>query len=139
MLRAATEYAKLPRTLREPEERTMKRHPWAILLTIPLWACASKPDSSAGNAPPPTASSAPTGSSAPAEPSTTARVVGILVTPIRLAFEIPLCVGAAPLLGPGAIASAIVPFKDNTKGSGSQLLANDVKDACGPPYVATWH
>jgi hypothetical protein len=117
----------------------MKLRPLAILLTIPLWACASQPDSGAGPASAPAQPAAQSGSTAPAEPSTTAKVVGILVTPLHLIFEVPICVGATPLLGPGAIASAIVPFKDNSKGSGSTLLANDVKEACGPPYVVTWH
>jgi hypothetical protein len=114
----------------------MKLRRLAILLTIPLWACASKPDSSAGSgSAPPGPSAQPASSESSGGPS----ALSIIATPFYIVFKIPVCLGAAPLLGPGAIASAIVPFKDNAKDSGDQLVAKDVTEACGPPWVANAH
>lgn len=88
---------------------------WAVLLTMPLGACASTSGSDSG-----------------------ATTLGMIETPFRIAFQIPLCVGAAPLMAPGAAVSAVFPFTDKSKdGSGGQLLVNGVTKACGPPYVAT--
>jgi hypothetical protein len=42
---------------------------------------------------------------------------------------------AAPLLLPGAAASAIVPF-DNKEPSGGGALVSGVKNACGAPWTA---
>ncbi len=95
----------------------------AILLTAPLWACASKPDS---------------GSAAGSSGTSTA--LSVIETPVMIAFKIPFCLGAAPVLAPAAAVSAVVPFKDpGERGSGGSLLINGVKEACGPPYVATPH
>lgn len=114
----------------------------AILLTLPLWACASEPPGGAGNAATsnanaPAAAAAP--SSAPDDASTTAKVVGGILTPLHLIFLSATCLGAAPLAAPGALASTIVPFSNSAEGSGGQLLVNDVKEACGPPYITVWH
>lgn len=93
----------------------------AILLASPLWACASKPGGDAA-----------TGSSA-AQTALT-----VIETPVFIAFKVPFCLGSAPVLAPAAAVSAVVPFKDGEpRGSGWALLKNGVKDACGPPYVAT--
>lgn len=101
----------------------MRMRRWAILLTIPLWACASKPESN---------------SDAAAKPSAGATALGVIETPFRIALQIPLCIGLPPLMAPGAAVSAIFPFTDQSKdGSGGQLLASGVTKACGPPYVAT--
>lgn len=98
----------------------MKWRLLAILLTVPLWACASKPGGDA------------TGSSA----ANTALTV--IETPALIAFKIPFCLGAAPVLAPAAAVSAVIPFKNGSpRGSGWPLLENGVKEACGPPYVAT--
>lgn len=101
----------------------MKIRPLAILLMLPLWACADKPGSGAA-----------TGSSAV---STT---LSVIETPFLIAFKVPVCVATVPLMGPGAIASAAIPFKDSEHEPGGwQLMTSSVEDACGPPYVATPH
>jgi len=104
----------------ELEEKTMRLRAFAILLTIPLWACASKPEGGAG-----------TGASA------LDTTLGVIETPLLIAFKIPLCVGSAPVFAPGAVVSSVFPLKDTSKGNGWQRLANSVSEACGPPYVAT--
>ena len=94
----------------------MKLRHVAILLAFPLGACGSYKDSNALDT-----------------------TTGIIETPLYIAFKIPTCLGLAPLTAPGAIASAIVPFKDQSKGSGVELHKNAFIDACGPPYVAQPH
>jgi hypothetical protein len=85
----------------------MKFRVLAVLVTLPLWACADKPgDSGAASSP-------------------TATAIGLAETPLLLASRITLCLATPPLLGPGAIASAAIP-----------LFKKGVADACGPPYVA---
>ena len=118
----------------------MKLRPLAILVMLPLWACASQPDAAAPAASgTPPASNAPAASAAaPAGPSGTAKVLGILATPIYLAFKLPFCLGS-PLTAPGAAASAVIPFDDKSSGTGGSALTHAVSDACGPPYMATWH
>ena len=108
----------------------MKLRLMAILLTIPLWACAAQPDSTAKAGP-----GAP-----PPPPSGFDTAMGIVETPLLIAFKIPACIALAPLSVPGAIASAVVPFNSNPKdASGAQVVANTATDACGPPYVAQPH
>ena len=94
----------------------MKMRQWAILLPLALGACGSYQGSNALD--------------------TTA---GIAETPLLIAFKIPTCLGLAPLTAPGAIVSAIIPFKDETKGSGLEMHKNAFIDACGPSYVAQPH
>jgi hypothetical protein len=97
----------------------MKYRALAILLALPLWACADKPGASG------TASS----------PATTA--IGVAETPLLLASRITLCLATPPLLGPGAIASAAIPFEGAPQEpTGWELFKKGVADACGPPYVA---
>ncbi len=100
----------------------MKLRLLAILLTLPLWACASKSDGTATS-----------GSSA------VSTALSVVETPLLIAFKVPLCLGAVPTMLPGAVASAVVPFKDQSKGNGGQVVANGVSDACGPPYIANPH
>jgi len=114
----------------------MKLRLLAILLTAPLWACASQPNSGASS------SNAGAGNSAPAAsaaPSSGPSALSIIATPLYLVFKLPVCLGAAPLAGPGVVASAAVPFSDKSSASGSDLLVKDVKEACGPPYIANAH
>lgn len=92
----------------------MKLRPLAILLTVPLWACAAKPDS---------------------DPLST--TLSVVETPFLIAFKVPVCLGTVLLAPPGAAVSAAIPFKDASKGTGVSLYTNSVSDACGPPYVAT--
>jgi hypothetical protein len=97
----------------------MKLRQFAILLAMPLWACASQPSGTAaasGNAP------------------TTLSMLG---TPIYVAFKIPGCLAAAPILGPQAIASSVVPFSDPKAANGWQYFSNGVTEACGGSWVAT--
>ena len=91
----------------------MNLRPLAILLTLPLFACASQPGGGG---------------------MTTAHVIE---TPFYAAFKLPGCLAAAPILGPAAIASAIVPFQDSKEGNGWTYLQNGVNDACGGPWTAT--
>jgi hypothetical protein len=99
----------------------MKLRPFIILLTIPLWACAAKPDGD------PKAGS-----------GAASTALSVIETPLLIAFKIPLCIATGPLLVPGAAASAVIPFKDAPKEpSGTALVTKGVTDACGPPYVAT--
>jgi len=101
----------------------MRLRDWAVLLTIPLAACASTPDSH---------------SDAAATPSTGPSTLAMIETPLHIVFQIPLCIGAAPLMATGAAVSSVFPFTDKSKdGSGGELLASGVKKACGPPYIAT--
>ena len=113
----------------------MNLRPWAILLLAPLWACASQPQSNAPSAG--TSAAAP-----PAPPATQSSdepsVLSLLATPLYIAFKIPFCAGSV-LVAPGALASAVVPFKDKNPGSGVDLMTAEVKDACGPPYLAYAH
>lgn len=94
----------------------MKLRHLAILLSFPLAACGSYQGSNGVDT-----------------------AAGIAETPLYIAFKIPTCLGLAPLTAPGAIASAIVPFKDQSKGSGVEMHKNAFIDACGPPYVAQPH
>lgn len=97
----------------------MKCRVWAVLLTLPLWACADKPGD-------------PGTASGPA-----ATAIGVAETPLLLASRITLCLATPPLLGPGAIASAAIPFEGAPQEStGWELFKKGVADACGPPYVA---
>lgn len=98
----------------------MKLRFLGMLLMTGLAACANNTNGSAA------AGSGP-GSSA----------LGVVETPLFVAFKIPTCLGGIPILLPGAFASEIVPFKDSPAGSGSRYFMNEVRDACGPPYVAT--
>jgi hypothetical protein len=101
----------------------MKWRLMAILATVPLWACASKPDSTSAS-----------GSSG------VSTALSVIETPLLIAFKIPVCLGSAPVLAPAAAVSAVVPFKEGgERGRGGALLVNGVKEACGPPYVATPH
>ena len=111
----------------------MKRRPWAILVLAPLWACASQPASN------PPSASAPAAAPAATASDDSPSVLSLLATPLYIAFKIPFCVASAPIVAPGALASAIVPFKDKTPGSGGDLMVAEVKDACGPPYIANAH
>ncbi|MGH7035510.1 MAG: hypothetical protein ACREFL_17390 [Stellaceae bacterium] len=97
----------------------MKFRALAVLLALPLWACADKPgDSGAASGPAATA-------------------IGIAETPLLLASRITLCLATPPLLGPGAIASAAIPFEGAPQEpTGWELFKKGVADACGPPYVA---
>lgn len=120
----------------------MKLRPWAILLLAPLWACASQPQSnapsaSAPSAPPPSAGTSAAADPA-AQPSGEPSVLSLLATPFYIALKVPFC-GVSALAAPGALASAIIPFKDKNPGSGGDLMVAEVKDACGPPYVAYAH
>jgi len=94
----------------------MTLRPLAILLPLALGACGSYQGANAVDT-----------------------TTGIAETPLYIAFKIPTCLGLAPLTAPGAIASAIVPFKDQSKGSGVEMHKNAFIDACGPPYVAQPH
>ncbi len=115
----------------------MKLRPLAIVLTLPLWACASQPASgpAAGSAAPPASSAA----AAPAPESGTHRALSIIATPIYLAFKLPFCLGAPLVAAPGAAVSSVIPFTDASNGSGWQSLSNNVSAACGPPYMADAH
>lgn len=98
----------------------MKWRNWAILLAMPLWACASQPSS--GN-----------GASSANGPSP----LGLLATPFYLAFKTIDCAASVPTLLPSAVASSVVPFdKNSSPESGWDYYANGVKGACSPPYVA---
>lgn len=97
----------------------MKFRVLAVLLAFPLWACADKPGD-------------PGAASGPASTA-----IGVAETPLLLASRVTLCLATPPLLGPGAIASAVVPFKGGSEEpSGWELFKKNVADACGPPYVA---
>lgn len=96
----------------------MKLRLLAVLLMVPLWACANNPNGSAG----------------PGGGTTALRVVE---TPLFLAFKVPVCLGSVPLLVPAAAASAAVPFHNGSQEkSGWAYYKNGVKEACGPPYTA---
>jgi len=100
----------------------MKFRVLAVLLTLPVWACADKP-------------SDPGATSGPAT-----TVIGVVETPLLLASRVTVCLATPPILGPGAIASAVVPFKGGAdEPTGWELFKKDVADACGPPYLAKPH
>jgi hypothetical protein len=121
MMQIGRKYAMLEgsRGSRATGEKMMKYRALAILLAVPLWACADKPGDSG----------------AARSPATTA--IGIAETPLLLASRITLCLATPPLLGPGAIASAAIPFEGAPQEpTGWELFKKGVADACGPPYVA---
>lgn len=94
----------------------------AVLLAFPLWACADKPGD-------------PDAASTPANTA-----LSVAETPLLLASRITLCLATPPLLGPGAIASAAIPFEQaSQEPTGWEMFKKGVADACGPPYVAKPH
>ena len=90
----------------------MNLRPLAILLMLPLWACASQPGGDK-------------------------TALTVIETPFRVAFKLPGCLAAAPILGPAAIASSVVPFQDSKEGSGMTYFQNGMTAACGGSWVAT--
>ncbi len=92
----------------------MNLRPLAILLMLPLWACASQPGG-----------------------GTDKTALTVLETPFPVAFKLPGCLAAAPILGPAAIASSIVPFDESKEGSGMTYFQNGMNAACGGSWVAT--
>jgi hypothetical protein len=96
----------------------MKLRLMAMLLTAPLCACA---DTYTMSGPPGSSSLNP--------------ALSVIETPFYVMLKIPTCIAAAPLLLPGAAASAIVPF-DGKEPSGGGALVSGVKNACGAPWVA---
>lgn len=122
-MRRGREYTNLRRLLRPARTdgaKTMKLRLLAVLLTVPLWACANSPNS---------------GADAAADNATTA--LRVIETPLFLAFKVPVCLGSVPLLVPAAAASVAVPFQNGShEKSGWAYYKNGVKEACGPPYAA---
>jgi hypothetical protein len=89
----------------------VKNRALALLLTLPLWACASS------------------------DPATQ-RTTSIIETPFRLAFTVPTCLGYIVTLAPSALASAAVPFEASKEGSDGDYYKTRTNQACGGPYVA---
>jgi hypothetical protein len=98
----------------------MKLHVMAALLVAPLCACATGPGGTWAT---------PTG--------TGATVVAAAESPVYFAFKAPVCLLRTPVLIPGAIASAIVPFSKSKEGSGVDYLTSNAVADCGPPYMVT--
>src|SRR5689334_14766090 len=120
VMRIERKYAMLDRCAAQGDgEKMMKFSLLAVLLTVPLIGCADQP----GDA------------KVASNPAATA--IGIAETPLLLASRITLCLATPPLLGPGAIASAAVPFDGAPQEpTGWEMFKKGVADACGPPYVA---
>jgi len=95
----------------------MNLRPLGLLLALPLWACASQPGGDGLNT-----------------------AISVAETPLLIAFKIPGCILAAPLMAPGALVSTVVPLQDTSKGkTGFDVLTNGVVETCGPPYLAQHH
>ena len=96
----------------------MKHTALAILVPAILAACAASPGT-----PPP-------------GPSAEATVLSAIGTPFLIAFKIPLCVATVLVAGPASGAAAVIPPEDNPdQGIARQVLADGLRDNCGPPYV----
>jgi hypothetical protein len=99
----------------------MRPHLLAALALAPLCACSF---ASPGNT-----YMTPTG------PAATG--VAVVESPVLMAFKVPVCIARTAVLGPVAIASAIVPFSNSKEGSGMTYAANNAQADCGPPYYVT--
>lgn len=80
------------------------------------------------------------GSDGPAAtaPSAESTVLSAIGTPFLIAFKIPLCVATVLVAGPASGATAVIPPEDNREqGIARQVLADGLKDNCGPPYVVS--
>jgi hypothetical protein len=98
----------------------MRPHLLAALILAPLCACSMGPGGTYAT---------PTG------PAATG--VAVVETPLLMAFKVPVCVLRTPLLLPGALASAVVPFSNSKEGSGVDYLSSNAQADCGPPYIVT--
>lgn len=99
----------------------MKLAALAILVPSVLASCAARSDDPA--------------TSAPSAESTVLSAIG---TPFLIAFKIPLCVATVLVVAPASGASAVIPPEDNPQqGIARQVLADGLRDNCGPPYVVS--
>jgi len=97
----------------------MKPAALAMLVPLALGACTARSDDPAAGA-----------------PSAESTVLSAIGTPFLIAFKIPLCVATVLVVGPASGASAVIPPEDNPQqGIARQVLADGLKDNCGPPYV----
>lgn len=98
----------------------MRPHILAVLLLAPLGACATGPGGTYAT---------PTG------PAATA--VAVAESPAYAGFKTVTCLGRTPLLLPGALASAVVPFSKSKDGTGMDYLVTNAQADCTPPYWVT--
>lgn len=95
-------------------------HVIAILLAAPLCACATGPGGTYAT---------------PRQPAATA--VAAVETPFHMAFKLATCIARTPLLLPGTVASAIVPFSGSNQPSGGAYFVANARADCGGSYVVT--
>ena len=97
----------------------MKPAALAILVPLVLAACAARSHDPAA-----------------AAPTTESTVLSAIGTPFLIAFKIPLCVATVLVAGPASGATAVIPPEDNPQQAiARQVLADGLKDNCGPPYA----
>lgn len=98
----------------------MKWHVLAALVMAPLCACATGPGGTWAT---------------PQGPAATG--VAVAETPLLMASKVPVCIARTALLGPAAIASAIVPFSKSKEGSGVDYFSANAQADCSGPYIVT--